>query len=31
MARDPVTSARADEFAYLSGPDYPADRAAIGL
>jgi predicted glycoside hydrolase/deacetylase ChbG (UPF0249 family) len=28
MARDPVTSARADEFAYLSGPDYPADRAA---
>jgi predicted glycoside hydrolase/deacetylase ChbG (UPF0249 family) len=26
-ARDSVTTARAEEFAYLSGPDYLADRA----
>jgi len=26
-ARDPVTTPRAEEFAYLSGPDYLADRA----
>jgi predicted glycoside hydrolase/deacetylase ChbG (UPF0249 family) len=26
-ARDPVTAPRAEEFAYLSGPDYLADRA----
>jgi len=28
-ARDPVTTPRAEEFAYLSGPDYLADRAEL--
>jgi predicted glycoside hydrolase/deacetylase ChbG (UPF0249 family) len=26
-SRDPVTTARAEEFQYLSGPGYLADRA----
>jgi len=28
---DPVVDTRADELAYLAGPDFPADLAAAGV